>query len=161
MSFKEQNTQSNNRNKIYLALIAFGITVAVIYTVLTMTSPTSNGVTITSIKNNATLTSNLMTGQNTTSRTVTMVYKDGCQYCESARKTIETELSKNNKQVVQFSQIDGTTPDGKALLKKFDAKGVPLVIVTNPSTNTSHAFNDSDEKGIKNLLNKYAFDTKD
>mgnify|MGYP004707642073 CR=1 FL=1 len=130
------------------------IAIAIITMVPAMLAPAP---TFVSIKNNTALTSTLVSGQNTSRYTVTMVYRDGCPYCESARKTIEHELSTHNKDVIQFSQIDGTTPQGKSLLKKFNAKGVPLIIVTDTNNNVSHSFNDSDANGIKKLLSTYAF----
>lgn len=110
-----------------------------------------------SIRNNTPLTRQLVTGQNTTRKTITMVYRNDCQYCENARKTIGRELASHNDTAVQFSQIDYRTDKGKSLLKQFNAKGVPLIVVTDTTTNTSHAFNDDDANGIKQLLNKYAF----
>ena len=154
---KEKPNQ--NKVKLLIGIIAAVITVIVVITiyVVSMLPPSSSSLNIKAITGNTAITTNLVTGQNTSRYTVTMVYKDGCPYCESARKTIEHELSEHNKDVVQFSQIDGTTPNGKKLLKQFNAKGVPLIIVTDTYLNKSHSVNDSDAKGIKYLLNKYAF----
>lgn len=138
----------------WIPTIVMIIAMAMITMIPAMLAPAPSFVTI---KNNTALTSTLMSGQNTSKHTVTMVYRDGCPYCESARKTIEHELSTHNKDVIQFSQIDGTTPQGKSLLKQFKAKGVPLIIVTDTQNNISHSFNDSDANGIKDLLSKYAY----
>lgn len=121
----------------------------------------TKNVAISTMPANTTLTKQLIKGQNTTKKIITMVYKDDCPYCEHARKVITEQLSNHNEDVVQFSQIDSQTTEGQALLKKFNAKGVPLIIVTDTDTNVSHAFNDDDTNGIKTLLHKYAFDNKD
>jgi len=138
----------------WIPTIVIIIAIAIITMVPAMLAPAPSFVTV---KSNTALTSTLLSGQNTSQRTVTMVYRDGCPYCESARKTIEHELSVHNKDVIQFSQIDGTTPQGKSILKQFNAKGVPLIIVTDTQNNISHSFNDSDATGIKDLLSKYAY----
>lgn len=121
----------------------------------------TKNVAISTMSADTALTKQLVKGENTTKKTITMVYKDDCPYCEHARKVITEQLSAHNDDVVQFSQIDYQTTEGKALLKKFNAKGVPLIVVTNTDTNVSHAFNDDDTKGIETLLHKYAFNDKD
>lgn len=133
-------------------------TVAAIAMVPSMFTPAPSFITV---KNNPVLTKKLIKQESQTRYTITMVYKDGCQYCESARETIATALAKHNTDVVEFNQINNLTDKGAFLLKKFNAKGVPLVIVTDNVTDTSHAFNDSDKKGIEELLNKYAFVNND
>lgn len=121
----------------------------------------TKNVAISTMPANSALTKKLIKGQNTAKKTITMVYKDTCPYCENARKVITEQLSEHNEDTVQFSQIDYRTAEGQALLKEFNAKGVPLIVVTDTDTNVSHAFNDDNATGIKTLLHKYAFDDKD
>lgn len=88
---------------------------------------------------------------------IVMVYKDGCQYCDSARKTITKELAKHNDTVVQFTQVDYRSDLGRKLMTRYKAQSVPLIIIIDPNNKTTHSVNDSDAQGVRYLMDHYIF----
>ena len=93
----------------------------------------------------------------TATHNMVMVYKEGCQYCDSARKTITKELAKHNDTVVQFTQVDYQSDLGQKLMTRYKAKGAPLIIIVDPMNKTTHSVNDSDALGIRYLMEHYIF----
>ena len=94
---------------------------------------------------------------NTSKYTVTLVYRQDCPYCDSARKTILENLSKYSEKDIQFNQINVDTELGQKLKTSTNIKTVPLIFISNVDSKNIYVLNDSNKPKVVSFLKTHIF----